>query len=105
MLWPSVTAIHSGPSVHDRGSHRRCLMAVRLEHANLTVRDIDGMIRFLQTAFPEFRLRGEGKNRDGSRWVHVGTDQTYVALSPAKQEPEQHWMPYQGVARCESSCL
>ena len=80
-------------------------MAVRLEHANLTVRDIDGMIRFLQTAFPEFRLRGEGKNRDGSRWVHVGTDQTYIALSPAKQEPEQHWMPYQGVARCESSCL
>jgi hypothetical protein len=28
-------------------------MAVRLEHANLTVRDIEGMIRFLQTAFPE----------------------------------------------------
>ncbi len=71
-------------------------MAVRLEHANLTVRDIDGMIRFLQTAFPEFRVRGEGKNRDGGRWVHVGTDQTYIALSPAKREPEQHWMPYQG---------
>lgn len=33
-------------------------MAVRLEHANLTVRDIEGMIRFLQTAFPEFRVRG-----------------------------------------------
>src|SRR5216110_267260 len=74
----------------------RYSMAVRLEHANLTVRDIDGMIRFLQTAFPEFRVRGEGKNRDGSRWVHIGTDQTYIALSPAKQEPEQHWMPYQG---------
>ena len=71
-------------------------MAVRLEHANLTVRDIDAMIRFLQTAFPEFKVRGEGKNRDGSRWVHIGTDQTYIALSPAKQEPEQHWMPYQG---------
>ncbi len=52
-------------------------MAVRLEHANLTVHDIDGMIRFLQTAFPEFRVRGEGKSRDGSRWVHVGTDGTY----------------------------
>ncbi|HEY6288981.1 MAG TPA: hypothetical protein VIW48_06020 [Nitrospiraceae bacterium] len=36
-------------------------MALRLEHANLIVRDIDGMIRFLQTAFPEFRVRGEGK--------------------------------------------
>jgi len=43
-------------------------MAVRLEHANLTVRDIDGMIGFLQTAFPEFRVRGEDKSRDGSRW-------------------------------------
>ncbi len=29
-------------------------MAVKLEHANITVRDIEGMIRFLQTAFPEF---------------------------------------------------
>jgi hypothetical protein len=28
-------------------------MAVRLEHANLTVRDVEGTIRFLQTAFPE----------------------------------------------------
>jgi hypothetical protein len=42
------------------------------------VRDIDGMIRFLQTAFPEC-LR-KGKSRDGSRWVHVGTDETYIAL-------------------------
>ena len=72
-------------------------MAVRLEHANLIVRDINGMIRFLQTAFPEFRVRGEGKSRDGSRWVHVGTDETYIALSPAKEEPDKHWMPYSGL--------
>ena len=72
-------------------------MAVRLEHANLIVRDINGMIRFVQTAFPEFRVRGEGKSRDGSRWVHVGTDETYIALSPAKEEPDKHWMPYSGL--------
>ena len=60
-------------------------MAVRLEHANLCVRDLEGMIRFLQTA-PEFRVRGEGITREGSRWVHVGTDETYIALS-------QSWMP------------
>jgi hypothetical protein len=54
-------------------------VAVRLEHANLTVRDIEGMIRFLQTAFPEFKVRGEGKSSDGSRWVHVGTQETYIA--------------------------
>ena len=57
-------------------------MAVRLEHANLTVRDIDGMIRFLETAFPEFQVRGEGTSQDGSRWVHIGTHETYIALSP-----------------------
>src|SRR5215467_12429542 len=80
-----------------RRLHRRLAMAVRLEHANLIVRDIHGMIVFLQTAFPEFRVRGEGKSRDGSRWVHVGTDETYIALSPAKEEPDKHWMPYQGL--------
>jgi catechol 2,3-dioxygenase-like lactoylglutathione lyase family enzyme len=72
-------------------------MAVRLEHANLTVSDIEGMIRFLQTAFPEFRVRGEGTSPDGSRWVHLGTQETYIALSPAKAEPEKRWMPYRGM--------
>src|SRR5713226_7452361 len=72
-------------------------MAVRLEHANLTVRDIEGMIRFLQTAFPEFQVRSEGISRDGSRWVHIGTSETYIALSPAKAEPGKRWMPYRGM--------
>lgn len=71
-------------------------MAVRLEHANLTVRDIEGMIRFLQTAFPEFKVRGEGIC-NGYRWVHVGTQETYIALSPTKTEPDKLWMPYQGL--------
>jgi catechol 2,3-dioxygenase-like lactoylglutathione lyase family enzyme len=72
-------------------------MAVRLEHANLTVRDIEGMIRFLQAAFPEFRVRGEGISQGGSRWVHVGTQETYIALNPTKSEPEKRWMPYRGM--------
>src|SRR3990172_12925569 len=72
-------------------------MAVRLEHANLTVRDIEGMIRFLETAFPEFQVRGEGKNQDGSRWVHIGTHETYIALSPANAQPENRWVPYGGL--------
>lgn len=71
-------------------------MAVRLEHANLTVRDIEGMIRFLQTAFPELQVRGEGKSQDGSRWVQIGMQETYIALSPAKAESEKRWMPYHG---------
>ncbi len=72
-------------------------MAGRLEHANLTVHDIEGMLRFLQTAFPEFQVRGEGRSNDGSRWVHIGTNETYIALSPAKAKPENPWTPYRGL--------
>lgn len=71
-------------------------MVLRFEHANLTVRDIEGMIRFLRTAFPEFQVRGEGINQDGSRWVHVGTLETYIALNPASAAPTEPWAPYRG---------
>ena len=70
--------------------------AVRLEHANLVVRDIDGAIRFLQTAFPDFQVRREGKGWTGARWVHVGTDETYVALNEALKEAPERWVPYSG---------
>src|SRR5271165_6983369 len=70
-------------------------MVVRLEHANISVRDISGMIRFLQAAFPEFRVRGEGINPAGTRWVHVGTDDTYIALSESRVEPGS-FRPYSG---------
>ncbi len=71
-------------------------MSFRLEHANMSVRDIDVMIRFLQAAFPEFRVRGEGTSANGKRWVHVGTDETYIALNPATVEPKKQWVPYIG---------
>lgn len=71
-------------------------MEVRLEHANLSVRDVEATVRFLTTAFPEFRVRGEGASRDGRRWVHVGTDDTYIALNQAKADSERHWIPYSG---------
>jgi hypothetical protein len=35
-------------------------MSLRLEHTNTCVRDMEVMICFLQTAFPEFRVRDEG---------------------------------------------
>ena len=72
-------------------------MTARLEHANLCVRDIDGMIRFLQTAFPDFRIRFDGQGSDGARWVHVGTDETYLALNHATVKPDQKWAPYSGL--------
>lgn len=71
-------------------------MAARLEHANLCVRDIDGMIRFLQTAFPEFQIRRDVQGEQDVRWVHIGTDETYIALNQATVEPESRWVPYEG---------
>jgi catechol 2,3-dioxygenase-like lactoylglutathione lyase family enzyme len=71
-------------------------MVLRLEHANMIVRDVDAMIRFLQTAFPEFCVRGEGKADNGSRWVHVGNNETYIALNEATVDTKGQWVPYVG---------
>ena len=71
-------------------------MRVRIEHANLAVRDVDATVRFLQTAFPDFRVRREGKTWQGWRWLHVGTDDTYVAVNEAPEEPAEGWVPYAG---------
>jgi len=59
-------------------------MANRLEHANLTVRDIDATVQFLKTAFPEFVVRGEGI-QNGDRWLHVGSDDSYIALNESSE--------------------
>ncbi|HYE76529.1 MAG TPA: VOC family protein, partial [bacterium] len=50
-------------------------MPAYLEHANITVPDIDAAIAFLTTAFPEFQVRHDSGPRPGDeiRWVHVGT--------------------------------
>ena len=53
----------------------------RLEHANLTVRNTEATIRFLQTAFPEFKIRQEKREPGGPHWVHIGTDETYIAIT------------------------
>lgn len=72
-------------------------MTVRLEHANLIVRDIDAAIRFLCTALPEFAVRHDETDARGRRWVHVGTAETYVTLTAASAEPAQRWTPYAGL--------
>jgi len=33
---------------------------------------------------------------DGSRWVHVGTYETYIALTQVTSEPPTRWTPYEG---------
>ena len=70
-------------------------MGLRLEHANMVVGDFDAMVRFLTAAFPEFRVRQEGLN-DGRRWMHLGIDNTYIALNEASMDPAETWIPYSG---------
>jgi catechol 2,3-dioxygenase-like lactoylglutathione lyase family enzyme len=71
-------------------------MEPRLEHANLQVRSLNGALRFLRAAFPDFRVRGQGVNTLGTRWVHVGTDASYLALNEASREAPEPWVPYSG---------
>ena len=70
-------------------------MTIRMEHANLHVRHFDEAVRFLQAAFPDFRVRSES-NVDGLRWMHIGTGDTYIALNETRSEPLEDWEPYNG---------
>jgi catechol 2,3-dioxygenase-like lactoylglutathione lyase family enzyme len=71
-------------------------MSIRLEHANLIVEDMQEMVAFIRTAFPDFEVRAEGKNPFGVRWLHIGTDDTYLALNEASAEAAEKWVPYGG---------
>jgi catechol 2,3-dioxygenase-like lactoylglutathione lyase family enzyme len=70
-------------------------MTIRMEHANLHVRHFDDAVRFLQTAFPDFEVRSESA-RDGMRWMHIGTDDTYIALNETGAEDSGVKEPYDG---------
>lgn len=71
-------------------------MGLRLEHANLNVHDIDAVVRFLMTAFPDFQIRYDHAESDGARWVPVGTDETYIALNTANPNEPPRGAPYKG---------
>jgi len=55
-----------------------------LEHANITVNNLKEAIKFFQTAFPHFKIRGGGSER--REWVHLGDDYTYIAINQATQD-------------------
>lgn len=56
--------------------------SIYLEHANITVNDLQEAVKFFQTAFPHFKIRGGG---NGLReWVHLGDEDTYLAINQAK---------------------
>ena len=55
----------------------------RIEHANLTVPDIDAAIKFIKIVAPDFDVRKDERPSEGIRWVHIGNEEYYLAL----QEP------------------
>ncbi len=61
--------------------------APRIEHVNLVVTEIDATARFLMTAFPSWRIRGEGGGEWSGvprRWTHIGDDANYLTLNEFK---------------------
>lgn len=56
-----------------------------LEHANLAVNNLEETIAFIQTALPDFKVRGGG-NSGSRKWVHIGTDETYLALNEVSND-------------------
>lgn len=71
-------------------------MGIRLDHANVAVRDLPAVTDFLRTAFPSFRVRGSGTGFGGGRWAHVGDDAVYVALHQASRAEAERFVPYGG---------
>ena len=66
----------------------------RLEHVNMTVKNIDEVLRFLRAALPTWRVRGEGTMDwygKPIRWLHVGTDHSYLALQDGGEGEVPHW--------------
>ena len=61
-------------------------MLPRLEHANLTVRNLEASLEFLQAAFPEWQIRHTGES--DRKWAHFGDDAHYLALEEARDEGE-----------------
>lgn len=51
-----------------------------VEHANITVTDLDQALRFFAIALPDFTVRKRW-TIDDTEWAHVGTDSSYVALN------------------------
>jgi catechol 2,3-dioxygenase-like lactoylglutathione lyase family enzyme len=58
-------------------------MTTYLEHANITVPDIDAAIAFLKVIEPAMEVRHDETPEGKYRWAHIGIGDQYIAL----QEP------------------
>ena len=65
-----------------------------LEHINITSTDIEATVAFLQTAMPEFQIRGGGEGIACKRWVHVGTESSYLSIEDRGASEKGPHKPY-----------
>ena len=65
-----------------------------LEHVNMTSTNVDETVRFLLTAMPDFSIRGEGDGAKAQRWVHIGTDDSYLCIEDRGATEKGPHRPY-----------
>ena len=66
---------------------------VKLEHVNLVVSDIDQTVDFIQTAFPDWIIRGRGESEwygNKRHWLHIGNDDYYITLNDKAEGPNRN---------------
>ncbi|MGR5064123.1 VOC family protein [Photobacterium sp. DNB22_13_2] len=68
-------------------------MTPYVEHANITVCNIDLTVEFIQTALPSFAIRHCGQG-DLYRWCHIGTELSYLALQEVVERESVDRTPY-----------
>lgn len=61
------------------------MRTIYLEHANITVNNLQRGIEFFKAAFPDFKIRGEGVF-NSRKWVHLGDQETYLAINQSTEE-------------------
>ena len=71
-------------------------MSAYLEHANVTVPDIDAAIAFLQVIEPDLVVRHDETPEGRHRWAHIGVGDCYIALQEPHlgSEPTDTRRPY-----------
>lgn len=62
-------------------------MPPRLEHANITVADVDAMISFLKCVEPSYEVLHDSGTQGAYRWVHLGKHSSYFALEEPHETP------------------
>jgi catechol 2,3-dioxygenase-like lactoylglutathione lyase family enzyme len=69
-----------------------------VEHVNITVKDLDKTVAFILAALPDWRIRGQGAADwfgKPARWLHVGTDASYLALMDGGEGTGLRWTGHQ----------